>query len=115
MTDREIHTALYEKAFSEQEAYRNWLLRQDPEEILAHAGEYTVREDILLELKSCPPDRETAELLLASPGLLADLYHRYCKIETGFPEEIRGCISFVASRIRERASGGECLLHCEQK
>ena len=39
MTNEELNTALYEKMFAEQEAYRAWLLSQPPAEILNHAYE----------------------------------------------------------------------------
>ena len=51
MTNEELNTALYEKMFAEQETYRAWLLSQPPEEILNHAYEYTVREDILMSME----------------------------------------------------------------
>ena len=51
MTHEELNTALFEKMFAEQKTYRAWLLSQPPEEILNHAYEYTVREDILMSLE----------------------------------------------------------------
>lgn len=39
---------LYNKMQQEQNEYRAWLLAQPPEEILHHAYEYSVREDIIL-------------------------------------------------------------------
>ena len=39
------------KMFAEQEQFRDWLLSQPPAEILNHAYEYTVREDILMSLE----------------------------------------------------------------
>lgn len=51
MTNEELNTALYGKMFAEQETYRAWLLSLPPEEILNHAYEYTVREDILMSLE----------------------------------------------------------------
>ena len=39
---------LYNKMQQEQNEYRAWLLAQPPEEILNHAYEYSVREDIIL-------------------------------------------------------------------
>ena len=51
MTNEERNTALYQKMFAEQEKFRDWLKGQSPEEILNHAYEYTVREDILLSLE----------------------------------------------------------------
>ena len=46
MTNAELNKVLYQKMFAEQETYREWLLSQPSEEILNHAYEYTVREDI---------------------------------------------------------------------
>lgn len=46
MDNEKLNTKVYEKAFSEQEKFRKWLLAQPPEEILNHAYEYTSREDL---------------------------------------------------------------------
>lgn len=52
MTNAELNTALYQKMFAEQEAFRNKLLAMTPQEILDHAYEYTSREDILLAMEN---------------------------------------------------------------
>ena len=46
MNSNEKNTALYEKMAAEQDTFRDWLKSQSPEEVLNHAYEYTVREDI---------------------------------------------------------------------
>ena len=46
--NKDLNTARYEKMAAEQDKYRDWLKSQPPEEILHHAYEYTVREDILI-------------------------------------------------------------------
>lgn len=51
MTNEELNTKLYEKLFAEQENFKGWLLTQPPEEILNHAYEYTIREDILISME----------------------------------------------------------------
>ena len=51
MKNEELNTKVYEKAFAEQEKFKEWLLSQSPEEILHHAYEYALREDILLSLE----------------------------------------------------------------
>ena len=38
----------YEKMKAEQDKYRDWLLHQEPSEILNHTYEYTMREDIVM-------------------------------------------------------------------
>ena len=45
------NTALYEKMAAEQDKFRDWLKSHPPEEILNHAYEYTVREDILMAME----------------------------------------------------------------
>ena len=39
MTPEEMNTQLYEKLTAEQAKYRDWLMGQEPEEILNHAYE----------------------------------------------------------------------------
>ena len=51
--------------FAEQERYRAWLLDQPPGEILKHAYEYTVREDILLTFEYRDVDDEQGRVLMA--------------------------------------------------
>ena len=47
MTPEEMNTAIYHKMEAEQDSYRDWLLTLPPDEILQHAYEYAVRQDIL--------------------------------------------------------------------
>lgn len=51
MTNEELNTALYEKLFAEQQDFKGWLVKQPPEEILKHAYEYVIREDIVIEME----------------------------------------------------------------
>ncbi|WP_270510554.1 DUF3848 domain-containing protein, partial [Gemmiger formicilis] len=48
MKNDPLAAELYNKMQQEQNEYREWLLAQPPEEILNHAYEYSVREDIIL-------------------------------------------------------------------
>ena len=91
MTNEELNTALYKKMFAEQEKFEDWLLSQSPREILNHAYEYTMREDILLSLEYNDLTSDQAAALLASPSPLDDLYHQYEKMETSHMEEIWSC------------------------
>lgn len=68
------HTQLYEKMYVEQEQYRQWLLTQSPEEILKHAYEFTIREDILLSLEYNELPTKQAKALLKSPPVLWMIY-----------------------------------------
>ena len=71
MTNEELNTRLYEKMFAEQEQFRDWLLSQPPAEILNHAYEYTVREDILMSLEYHDLEDSQARALLKSGKFLS--------------------------------------------
>lgn len=88
MTSEQLNTALYEKMFAEQEAYREWLLSQPPEEILNHTYEYTVREDILMSLEYHDLPDAQARAMLKSPGPLADVFKDWEHKETGYMDDI---------------------------
>lgn len=49
MNEIDYNARLYEKMKAEQDKYRDWLLHQEPAEILNHTYEYTMREDIVLD------------------------------------------------------------------
>lgn len=68
MNNQELNTALYEKLFAEQEKFKGWLLTQPPSEILNHAYEYVMREDIVLAMEYHDLTDEQAKALLASPS-----------------------------------------------
>lgn len=48
MNEIDYNARLYEKMKAEQDKYRDWLLHQEPSEILNHTYEYTMREDIVM-------------------------------------------------------------------
>ena len=100
MTNAELNTALYKKMFAEQEKFEDWLLSQSPREILNHAYEYTMREDILLSLEYNDLTSDQAAALLASPSPLDDLYHQYEKMETSHMEEIWSCFENRAEQVK---------------
>lgn len=88
MTNAELNTALYEKMFAEQQAYRVWLLSQPTEEILNHTYEYTVREDILMALEYHDLPDAQARAMLTSPTPLADVFRDWENKETGYMEDV---------------------------
>ena len=87
MNTNNLNTALYEKMATEQEKYRDWLKSQPPEEVLNHAYEYTVREDIVMAMEELELTDTQAQALLESPSPLADVYRYFEKLETG----LHGC------------------------
>ena len=74
---------LYEKMSYEQDYYRQWLLSQPPEEILNHAYEYAMREDILMAMETEELTDAQAQALLGSacrqiPELGGDVFADGC-------------------------------------
>lgn len=97
MTNEERNTALCQKMFAEQEKFRDWLKGQPPEEILNHAYEYTIREDILLSLEY----HDLSDALMKSPCPLADIFQDFEKRETDHMDVIWDCLESRADTILE--------------
>ena len=102
MDNEKLNTKVYEKAFSEQEEFRKWLLAQSPDGILNHAYEYTSREDILLSLEYNDLSDEQAKALLKSKDVLSDVFKDWEKKETDHMEDIWETIKGRANTIIER-------------
>ena len=96
---------LCEKMRVEQSAYCLWLTAQPPEEILHHAYEYSVREDIILATEEMNLTPARVRALLKSPSPLADVYKDFSKLETDY-------MSLVAQCVEDRADD---LLKKEQQ
>ena len=101
MTNEERNTALYQKMFAEQEVFRDWLKGQSPEEILNHAYEYTVREDILLSLEYHDLSDAQADALMKSPSPLADVFRDFERLETSHMETVWDCLEGRADTLLE--------------
>ena len=67
MNETDYNARLYEKMKAEQDKYRDWLVRQEPSEILNHTYEYTMREDIVMCMEELELEPEKARALLRSP------------------------------------------------
>lgn len=98
-TIKDPETALYEKMATEQGQYTAWLLRQPPSEILNHAYEYTIREDIMVAMAELELTDAQAKALLKSPSPLADVYKSWEKVETHHMEDIRDVIEDRANDV----------------
>lgn len=92
MTNEELGTKLYEKLSAEQEKYRRWLLSQPPDEVLDHAAEYSVREDIVMYMEDLELTDAQAKALLKSPSPLADIYREWNRTETSHMDDVRSAI-----------------------
>lgn len=65
MTNEDLNIALYEKLYAEQKKHREWVLSLPPEEILNHAYECLVREDIVLTIVLCTSKEKLYYLIVA--------------------------------------------------
>ena len=63
MNEIDHNARLYEKMKAEQDKYRDWLLHQEPSEILNHTYEYTMREDIVMCMEELELEPEKARAL----------------------------------------------------
>ena len=102
MNTNNLNTALYEKMATEQEKYRDWLKSQPSEEVLNHAYEYTVREDILMEMEQLELTISQSKALLISPSPLADVYRYFEKLETDHMDVVRDSIENRADELVEQ-------------
>ena len=100
MADTELSSKLYEKVSAEQDKFRAWLMDQPPADILNHAVEYAVREDILMEIEALELPDEQARALLASPDTMADIYKTFSKMaDTGHMDVVRESIEDRAAAL----------------
>lgn len=101
MTSEELNTAIYEKMAAEQSAYRDRLLTLPPDEILQHAYEHAVRQDILFAMEDLELQPEQCRALLKSPSPVADILKDFEKLELGYMDAIRDCIDGWASKMMQ--------------
>lgn len=96
MTNEELNTALYKKMFAEQDAFRSWLLEQTPEEILRHAYDYVMREDILLSLEYNDLSDRYASVLLDMDKPLAAIFSKLEHTDSPHMEHVWDCVEQCA-------------------
>ena len=100
MADTELSSKLYKKVSAEQDKFRAWLMDQPPADILNHAVEYAVREDILMEIGALELPDDQARALLASPDTMADIYKTFSKMaDTGHMDVVRESIEDRAATL----------------
>ena len=98
MNNEKLNTALYHKMEREQDKYCKWLVQCPPEEILSHAYEYAVREDILMAMEELNLPDDQAMALLKQRGPLDDVFKDFSNLETAYMETVRGAIESCAER-----------------
>lgn len=99
MTNEEMMNRIYEQMAAEQQKYKEWLLGQPPEDILGHAYEYSIREDIVMEMEELELTDAQARALLKSKTPLADVYREWQKTETHHMDNVRDVIEARANAV----------------
>ncbi len=99
MGETDYNTRLYEKMKAEQDKYRDWLLSQEPAEILNHTYQYTVQENIVIRMKDFELEPKQAKALLKSSCPLADVYKEFCRRYDIYEEEIVDSIVTCADQV----------------
>ena len=99
MNNQELNTELYKQLLAEQEIYRIWLMKQTPSEILRHAYEYSVREDILMVLENNDLSSKQAEAFLKSSKILDEIFHEIEKRETNYMDAVLDSIINRANKL----------------
>ena len=111
MTGEELLTELYDRMAAEQKKLREWLLTQPPNVILDHAYEYSIREDMMVEIEVLELPEAQARALLKSRTPLADVYKEWQKTETHHMEDLRDVIENRADAViraeKEKGQRGE--------
>lgn len=92
---------------TEQKKFKAWLLSQPPEEILHHANQYMVREDILMWFDVNNLELERASAMLKSSCPLQDICEAYMKMDVGSMDMIREAIITHADKEAAKMLGRE--------
>ena len=109
-TVEELNELLYEKMEREQAEYKQSLVDMEPLEILNHAYEYAIREDIVYALGYYDLPENQCRALLKSDTPVADICGYYMNCETHYMDTIRDSIESCADqkiRDEKRSPGKE--------
>ena len=93
------NTALYNKINAEQERYKSELLTKSPQEILEHAYEFALREDILFSFEVNDLRDDRAEALLNCDTPLNDIVQTIENLETSYMDMVRDGIERHADEV----------------
>lgn len=107
MTNEELNTAVLDKMSDEFREFSEWLMCLPRREIFNHAFEYTVKQDILYAMENSTMTDEECRALLSAESPLSDIYGHYCKLETGYMDDIRYSADRVSHMIISREKNAE--------
>lgn len=107
MSGTDYNALLYEKMKAEQDKYHDWLLTQEPSEILNHTYQYTVQENIVMRMKDFELEPKQAKALSKSSRPLVDVYKEFCRRYDIYEEEIVDSIETCANDVIKREAARE--------
>ena len=99
MTPEELKSRLCEKMEVEFNAYRDQLLSVSPQEILNHAYEYVIRDDIMETLDGATLSDKQMETLLKAESPLEKIVQVYKCKDTEYMDMILDSIVEAASSV----------------
>ena len=99
MNAEQMNQALYNKMAAEQKQFKHELLSLTPEEVLNHAYEFTIREDILMAMEFIELPASQVAAMLESPAPLDDIFKEFRDMETGHMDNLRECIESRAESL----------------
>ncbi len=100
MDNQALNAALYEKMAAEQQEFKDWLVKQSPETILAYANQYAIQEDILMAMEDMTLPDDLAKALLSSQNVMVEIWDDLSKLDDTVEhmETVRECIEQRADK-----------------
>ena len=102
MTCEDLNNALYEKMLEEQENYRGQLRSLPAEEILNHAYEYCVRENILMALEYNDLEADQVAALLRQKEIMPALFGHFEDKAPSYMDVAFDCLTTYADTILQK-------------
>lgn len=96
--NKNLKVRLCEKVSKEQEIFETYLLTLPPKEILNHACEFTVRQDIVFAVEQMELRDNEIKALLNVPDLLMEVYEDFINLEDDYMDNICSCVIERAER-----------------
>ena len=101
-TAEEFNAELYEKVSAEFEEYKNNLLAMSPEQILEHAYDYAIREDIVLALEYFDLHARQAQALLKADNVLDAVLEKWEGWKNNYMESIHTHANIVTGKAENK-------------
>lgn len=95
----DLQTRLYEKAKTEQGMYVSNLLQRSPQEVLDHAYEKVIRDDILMIFENDDLSDKHVKQLLKLKNPLAECYDKWLKTDCSHMDMLKSTIEDFGERL----------------